>query len=1256
MPIDCRSNNYSLDGDHQQQQSGSSKLNPVELYQISTGYTEPEVSAFVKPTFYTLRLKVDPMRQKFTGQLMITLEIGQPQPEANPAGYRYLTLHAGNNLHIKKAFYVFTSRGSVQIPAASIGRNAASELLTIDFHPNTISAGQGLLLLVYTGLVNSTDSYGLFLHKHKGKRQPVVAGEPAPDDSAGLASQMQPDFARRLFPAWDEPHLKARFSLIVVLPNRGYVTLSNMPIKRKSISVSCSGERLQEIEFHTTPVMSTYLVALVIGRFDYVEAITPNNCKVRVYVYAVAGGGKLSEHQANPKPADQAPPANPKKQAAQLGLEVAVKTLDRLESLLGIQYPLSKFDMVALRNFDNGGMENWGASIFHEHFLLYDNSSGLSADISLNNARNKQRRIIVPLVVAHEVAHQWFGNLLTSQSWTYLWLNEGFAQLLMYELADHLFPGDNYWNIFLEDNRQNAMREDELITSSHLLEYEPLANQSLNQTDEAQLQQFDRLSLFNQLTYNKGAMVVRITYFLLGRQQFFAGLHHYLHKHSYGSVSSHDLWLAIEESTGREEHQLESLMTGWLRQEGFPLISVQAWDEGAHYRVRLTQERFLLMQPNPTSGDLNGTEAREEAKNWEAWRAGQWSVHVGVSSELKPMPSGEELQLAGAAFKPARPNARVLSGSQASFLLADRAISLQMPKALLGHWFKLNFNATGYYRVNYLSPSEPLQPDGSSGGEPVGDGSNNGGPFMLGGGGNQLDLLERMAVAVRSKSMCVIDRFNLADDLFAMAMAAKKPTAYYLRYLFEAFDEETEIIVLRFIVDSLKRIKATIVSNSPSSEGKLSQLFDRYVQKYLRKVSEAVSRSKDTHHHHSASNSDSASSSNSNSNANSNLDSNADALPRATPDWHWKLNWQRGQSNSMLADAAPAMGVSEANGNTDARPTDSNNNNNQQQSREIEDLIDGQRVLFNQFDSIRRAADSFSANFRNHRPPADSGKAAPSNSHFLDALDREMRAAIYLGALKASVGVKSDQNATLNDLLPSRRAPANATSQTSPELGLPSRPTNYLASALVGPILRAPSAISPSAFVPDHQQAPQAAAEGLLRQLVPVEVDRDELFLRLLKAYESSESSAERYAISFALGSSGEPARQLPLLNLTLYESFFRPLDMATVLDAMARDPRGRQLIWTELRTNIRRIEQHRLLTLVLRSLANGLIEPAGQNGLPSGEVEAHLRSLYKSHGAVYGKLIGQLIEMVRVNTQWFWRDHAGLLQYLEAADLTGPD
>lgn len=1256
--INNLSQNCPPSTDTTQLPESESKLKNIYQYQNDT-FVEPQISRYVTPTFYTLRLKLDPTRRKFGGQLMITLEVDSDELDDNlsQSGWRgnrrYLTLNAGPNLTIRKAFYVFNSQGGIQIAASSISHNPKSELLTIDFSPHRITPGQGLLLLVYSGLVNEAQSLGLFVHRSPGfipaeKLADTALAKEHELATLGLATHMQPTFSRRLFPSWDEPQYRARFSLVVVLPFRGYTTISNMPIKRKSISLSCTGESLQEVEFQTSPSMSTYLLTLIIGRFDYIESSSSNGCKIRAYVYSQHTG-----LAAFPTPAQVAGPPmgptatqstatmtklasnssderNPRKSSARLALHVATKSMDELENLFGVKYPLDKMDIVALREFANGGMENWGATIFHENYMLYDESSLSSGTIQVNGGRFRSKRSVVPLVVAHEMVHQWFGNLVTPSSWNYLWLSEGFAQYFMYELAHRLYPNENYWHIFIEDNRQSAMFEDELMSSSRALESSPppfeaslkspsapdsLAkaqtepvgvtataiakpqntNESIQQQQQQHQQQqqqiADSLGIFDELTYNKGAVIVRMTSALLGPQNFLKGLHHYLIKHSHGNVESHDLWLALEESSRslrRADWQLESLMSAWIRQDGYPLLTVRVYEESGNYRLRIIQRRFHLMDLQ----QLHETQSQIEDPVWQ--------IPLALASELNPSPDPERLTEEWASSR--RPQV-------SAFLVKQPTSNILISKSLVGSWLKLNFNALGHFRVDYETP-RPIEANGSLAMQSNGDTSsvssdpsNQSSPVVV-------DMLKRLVPAIRAKKVTAFDRLNLVDDLFSMVKSGRKPTSYYLQFLTEAYENETELVVLRFIVDSLKRIKLALITNelaplvsirrskmsTEKPEGdeiasvrryseNLSPLYDTYVQRLLT-AREGFS-----------------------------LD-------------QCKLLLDSGKFTQMGVSKLMAEGV------------------------EVNHLVCATLIQFNHPQLLGLAGELVnSESLRITSVP---------KSIIGSAYEREFRSALYHGALMSmsdidfdgssssssssspsSSSVAAEGTQATTEILPKQRAPnsnSNFAPNSTTNRGEQTEKRRRMATEANKRQRRLSDAFRSLGSAARVEREPNESSE-------PREaLTKQDPFIRLLVAYQMSESSADRYAIASALGSLRSPRRQAQLLKLIQSGQTLRAPDVAAALESLARLGRiERQLIWQIIATQSEAIERRQMLSIFLRSLTFSLTERDSKTS----QIYDTLRVLFLKFGADHGKHISQLMEFVRINTRWFERDFSDLAEYL---------
>jgi len=256
----------------------------------------------------------------------------------------------------------------------------------------TFPLGKAILTTVFHGEINDKLK-GFYRSKYQG---------PDGEDRFMACTQLCPTDARRVFPCWDEPALKASFDLTLVVPN-DRVTLSNMPVKAETELDTDSTWKV--VSFERTPVMSTYLLAFIVGEFDYVEGKSADDVKVRVFT-----------------------PLG-KKQQGEFALDVAIKTLPFYRDYFNIGYPLPKIDLVAIPDFAFGAMENWGLVTYRESRLLIDPTN--------SPASSKQA---VALVVGHELAHQWFGNLVTMEWWTHLWLNEGFASWIEYLCVDHCVP------------------------------------------------------------------------------------------------------------------------------------------------------------------------------------------------------------------------------------------------------------------------------------------------------------------------------------------------------------------------------------------------------------------------------------------------------------------------------------------------------------------------------------------------------------------------------------------------------------------------------------------------------------------------------------------------------------------------------------------------------------------------------------------------------------------------------------------------
>lgn len=279
------------------------------------------------------------------------------------------------------------------------------------------------------------------------------------------------------------------------------------------------------LKFDKTPIMSTYLVAVVVGEYDFVEGKSSDGVLVRVYT---------------PKG---------KKEQGQFALEVATKVLPYYNKYFNIAYPLPKMDLIAIADFSAGAMENWGLVTYRETCLLVDPQNTSTV-----------RKQWIALIVGHELAHQWFGNLVTMEWWTHLWLNEGYASFVEFLCVAHLFPEYDIWTQFVTDTYIKALELDAL-KNSHPIEV-PVGHPS--EIDE----------IFDDISYNKGASVIRMLHSYIGDEDFRKGMSLYLNRHSYSNALTEDLWAALEEASSKP---VGDVMSTWTKQQGFPVLKVRGF-------------------------------------------------------------------------------------------------------------------------------------------------------------------------------------------------------------------------------------------------------------------------------------------------------------------------------------------------------------------------------------------------------------------------------------------------------------------------------------------------------------------------------------------------------------------------------------------------------------------------------------------------------------------------------------------------------
>lgn len=423
----------------------------------------------------------------------------------------------------------------LQISGASIdGQSLEFELKPKQQHlvlkpADTLPADPVTIEITFSGVITDT-MHGLYRSRfwHNDQEQHL------------LATQFEAIHAREVFPCIDEPEAKAIFTLSLTIP-KNLTAISNTPIAQQSHD----GQEAT-VTFEPSPKMSTYLLAFVVGELQHRRRTTDHGVDVGVY----ATGENIAY--------------------TEFALDVAVRVLDFFDEYFDIPYPLPKADLVAIPDFASGAMENWGCVTFREVLLLVDKNN-TSLDMQQN----------VALVIAHELAHQWFGNLTTMRWWTDLWLNEGFASWIEYLAVDQLFPEWQVWDSFIAEDKTVALGLDSL-GHSHSVEV-PVR-------DPAEIDE-----IFDAISYEKGASVIHMLHQYLGAETFRQGLSQYLQKHSYSNTETTDLWQALGEASGAD---VVAFMSAWTQTTGYPLIQLDI-EQGTY---RLTQHRFLLeSQTNSTS-------------------------------------------------------------------------------------------------------------------------------------------------------------------------------------------------------------------------------------------------------------------------------------------------------------------------------------------------------------------------------------------------------------------------------------------------------------------------------------------------------------------------------------------------------------------------------------------------------------------------------------------------------------------------------
>lgn len=492
---------------------------------VASAYAEPPFSfdtidghlpKTVVPRHYDVRLELDLPNRTFAGQVRTEITAREPVDQ--------ITMSA-NELTIHSAELVSES-GNLELATAYDSTTQQLSLLLEE----TLPAGDYVIRLTYNGVINP-NAEGFFYDRYT-----------TPDGGTKemFGTQCEVPDARRILPCWDEPAFKATFQSTLVIPEH-FVATTNMPVLHEKLL----GDGRKEVRFGKTPLMSTYLLAYFGGELEILEAIHNG---VRLRILTTEG----------------------KSQNGAYALEVTKEVMDYFTDYFGLPYPLPQLDQVAVPNAFSGfgAMENWGCISYMETLLLYDPATS-----------SQDTKEDVYSVVGHEVAHMWFGNIVTMGWWDNLWLNEAFASWMDSKVTD-LKNSD--WGIWLKSNRgkEYAMGLD--------------ARKATHPIQLTGVTEFGAIDAFDAIAYNKGQAFVRMLEDFLGEEPFREGIRLYMQRHQWSNTTTEDLWTALEDASGLPVREIAG---GWVLQEGFPVITATVSDDQLH----LSQERFSLDDPEATA-------------------------------------------------------------------------------------------------------------------------------------------------------------------------------------------------------------------------------------------------------------------------------------------------------------------------------------------------------------------------------------------------------------------------------------------------------------------------------------------------------------------------------------------------------------------------------------------------------------------------------------------------------------------------------
>ena len=461
----------------------------------------------VVPEHYELRLEPDLNTFDFKGKVVVEINV----------------VEATSNVVLNSAEieYVKVSVDGTEVSEITIDDEYERATFTLT---EELSPGGHTLEIEYTGIIND-QLRGLYRSKFT---------DPDGVEHVIATSQCQATDARRVFPCWDEPDMKATYRTTMVVPADLATFTNTSELERNELD-----DGRVEVKFDRTMKMSTYLLAFVVGAFEATEPVVVRGTPIRIIV-----------PKGNLHLTDEA-------------MENAIFAFEYLTDYYGIPYPADKLDHIGIPDFAAGAMENLGLITYRDAYIVIDRSKASQGEL--------QRSIDV---IGHETAHMWFGDLVTMKWWEGAWLNEAFASFMDIKTTDAKKPEWKRWLTFVNTEVPWAMGTDQLA-STRPIEFE------VNSPTEVE-------AMFDSITYGKGSAVLRMIELFIGEEQFRTGVGNYLRKHAYGNTVTTDLWEGLD---GAAEWPVGEIMNTWVYQRGFPQIDVEKTPNG----VKLSQRRFLAI-------------------------------------------------------------------------------------------------------------------------------------------------------------------------------------------------------------------------------------------------------------------------------------------------------------------------------------------------------------------------------------------------------------------------------------------------------------------------------------------------------------------------------------------------------------------------------------------------------------------------------------------------------------------------------------